>query len=352
MNRRIPYLLGSIIVGLAMTWWKQDPKMSISEQVTTQINETVPALAFKELTIPALRSRAYESQLGDLNQVSQNSNFTTHLTSYGSDGLIINALLTKPIGETPTGGWPAIVFVHGYIPPTLYRTQEKYVEYVNYLARNGFVVLKIDLRGHGSSEGEPSGSYYSSGYVIDTLNAYSALQKASFINPKAIGLWGHSMAGNIVLRSLAAQPDIPAAVIWAGAGFTYQDLRDYGLNDNSYRPPTPTRNPSATGQPASERQRLFNTYGQFDPSVSFWKEVTPTNYLSDLKGALQLHHAQDDSVVSSKYSENLNQLLNQTSVPHEFYTYQNGGHNLSGTSFSQAMQRTTDFYKKYLVTTE
>lgn len=343
------FFIVGIVIGVVTLFWRQQPALqNLPESVNSTVENLVPALAFRELTIPALRSRQYVSQLGEMKQVAQNSNFTTYLTSYNSDGLKINALLTKPSGSTPLSGWPAILFVHGYIPPSLYRTQEKYVDYVNYLARNGFVVLKIDLRGHGSSEGQPSGSYYSAGYVIDTLNAYAALQKTGFVDPQAVGLWGHSMAGNIVLRSFAAQPDIPAVVIWAGAGYTYQDLRDYGLNDNSYRPPTPTKSPLGGTPAPSERQRLLAIYGEFTPSSEFWQQVAPTNYLSDLKGAIQLHHATDDTVVTIKYSQGLNKLLDATAIPHEFYSYQTGGHNLSGASFSQAMSRTVEFYKKYL----
>ncbi len=314
-----------------------------SKNTDESINNAAATPApFAELTIPYLRNRTYTSALGPLEQVIQNSAFTSYLTQYDSDGNRINALVTKPSGTPPADGWPAIVFVHGYIPPAEYKTLEKYVEYVNSLARNGFVVFKIDLRGHGSSEGIATGSYYSSAYVIDTLNAIAALQASEFVNKKSIGLWGHSMAGNIVLRSMAVQPTIPAAVIWAGAGFSYEDLQKYGLNDNSYRRPNPST------QPQSDRQRLFTEQGMFNPDSLFWKEVAATNYVRDFKGAVQLHHAEDDTTVSSNYTKDLAMLLKTTEVPHESYLYSSGGHNISGANFTVAMQRTIDFYKKYL----
>jgi len=297
---------------------------------------------FNEMTIPYLRNREYTSNLAPLQRHADNSSFTSYLTSYQSDSLKINALLTQPKGEKPNKGWPAIVFVHGYIPPNQYKTTEKYVDYVNYLARSGFVVLKIDLRGHGSSDGEPVGGYYSSGYVIDTLNARSALQSADFIDKNNVGLWGHSMAGNITLRSLAAQPDIPAVAIWSGAGFTYTDLSEYRIQDNSYQPP-----PSDT-EPQQKRRELFEKHGKFDPNSEFWKKVVPTNYLSDINGAIGLFHAENDDIVSVKYSQNLNSILENTSIDHQLRTYPSGGHNISGSSFGQAMQDTIDFYKKHL----
>jgi uncharacterized protein len=303
---------------------------------------TPTPMPFSEMTIPSLRARSYTSSLGERQMVSENNSYTSYLTSYTSDGLKINGLLTIPKGEKPKNGFPAIVFIHGYIPPTQYATLERYTDYVDYLARNGFIVFKIDLRGHGNSQGEAGGGYYGSDYVVDALNAYAALQSSDFVNPKAIGLWGHSMAGNITLRSLAARPDIPAAVIWAGAVYSYTDQLKYGINDNSYRP---------TGTNARNMQRrrlLFEKYGSPSAQSVFWKQVAPTNYLNDLKGAIQLDHAVDDDVVNIGYSQDLNTLLDKTSVPHELYEYPSGGHNISGSSFTQAMEHTVAFFKKYL----
>lgn len=297
---------------------------------------------FEDLTIPYLANRGYNSTLGSRQLLSEQGNYTSYLTSYMSDGLKINGLLNIPNGEEPSGGWPAIVFIHGYIPPAQYRTTQNYYDYVDYLSRNGFVVFKIDLRGHDESEGEPGGAYYSSDYIIDALNAYSAMQNSDYVNPEKIGLWGHSMAGNVLFRSFAAKKDIPAIVIWAGAVYSYDDFGKYGIDDGSYRPPTND----------TERQRrrkeLFDTYGEFSSNHPFWRQVPGTNYLDQITGAIQVHHAVNDSVVDIGFSRDLISLLDKTTIPHELFEYESGGHNLSGASFTQAMQRTVAFFKKYL----
>jgi dienelactone hydrolase len=326
----------------------------------------------EDLTIPYLRQRTYASSLGSLQQIDQNSSYTSYLTSYSSDGLKINGLLTVPLGIPPYGGWSAIVFVHGYIPPNQYQTLERYTDYVDYLASNGFVVFKIDLRGNGDSQGQPAGAYYSAGYVIDTLNAYAALQAVRIaspsanldkgmttassvtptlnpsqvvdVNPKKIGLWGHSMAGNILMRAWAVKPDIPAVVIWSGAGYSYTDLMKYKLNDPSFQP-SPNASDSANFR---MRQQLQKLYGNPDLSKPFWHDLAPVSFLSDLKGAIQIDQAQDDTVVNIGYNRDLMKLFDKTSVPHTMYEYPTGGHNIDGPSFDQAMQHTVEFYKKYL----
>lgn len=337
-----------IIVAAGLYWvFKENikPKVMVDNSSVPRGILAMPSstpFPFEEMTIPFLRNKLYSGSLGELRQYSDNGTYTSYLTSYTSDGLRINGLLTKPNGEMPNGGWPGIVFIHGYIPPENYRTAEKYTDYVNYLADNNYVVFKIDLRGHGDSEGEALGGYYSSGYVIDAINAYSALQNSGFVNPDKIGFWGHSMAGNVVLRSLAVKPEIPVAVIWGGAGFTYADLSQYRISDLSYRP-----QPSDSAR-QRDRQRLRDLYGDPDINNWFWKLVIPVNYLSDIKGAIQLDHAVDDQTVNIEYSRNLNNILNKTSIPHELNEFSSGGHNITNPSFIPAMEKTIGFFNKYL----
>jgi uncharacterized protein len=305
---------------------------------TTNIPSPTP-FPFSEMTIPHIRNKQFESGLERLEKVSENTNYTSYTTSYISEGLKVNGLLTVP----KTGGYkyPAIVFIHGYIPPASYRTTQNYATYVDYLARNGFAVFKIDLRGHDRSEGEPGGAYFSADYIEDTLNAYSALQKTDFVDPERIGLWGHSMGGNVVFRSFVAK-NIPAAAIWAGAVYTYEDMQEFSIQDGSYRPPDPN------SERARKRQLLRDTHGDFNKDNNFWRQVVPTNYLEGVNGALQLHHAVDDNVVSIRYSQNLANLLKNTSIKHELIEYPTGGHNLTGNTFTQAMQNTVEFFRENL----
>ncbi|CAN5235641.1 prolyl oligopeptidase family serine peptidase [soil metagenome] len=344
------YLLLLLLIPVAYIIFSLYQGKTISQQVAElahpqeMVNKNISPTLFpyQELTIPYLRTQDFSSKLSEREFASENSTYTTYLTSYTSEGLRVNGLLTVPKGVRPANGWPAIIFIHGYIPPRQYNPFERYTDYVDYLARNGFVVFKIDLRGHAYSEGEAGGGYYGADYVKDTLAAYSALQHADFVNSKKIGLWGHSMAGNIVMRTAAIKPKIPAVAIWAGAVYSYTDLQKYKITDSSYV----RQNPSITPQQA--RQRMIAKVGQPDRKSVFWQQFAPTNYLSDLKGAIQIHHAVDDDVVNIGYSRDLIALLDKTKVPHELYEYPSGGHNISGVSFGQAMERTVAFYKKYL----
>lgn len=291
---------------------------------------------YRRLTVPYMRQQVFpgsEIEIG--RQVSETGSYVSYLASYESEGLRINGLLTRPKTAEPAGGYPAVVFVHGYIPPLTYETTEKYGDYVDYLARNGIVVFKIDLRGHGESEGEPGGAYYSADYVYDTLNARASLQKLAYVNPQKVGLWGHSMAGNVVLRAMAVKPEIHAGVIWAGAVYTYTDMREFGIEDNSYQP---SQNPNR-----GRRDEMYETVGEVEEEGNeFWPMVAPANYVGELEGLVSLHHATADPVVAVEYSRNLVERMKGVGANYEFFEYGSGGHNLGTPAFGVAMGRSVE----------
>ena len=302
----------------------------------------------KELTIQYIRNLEIKgSEILFEEKLTDRSNYHQHLVSYTSEGNKIYGLLTIPFGEPPEGGFKAIVFNHGYIPPSTYRTTERYSAYVDYLARSGFVVFKIDYRGHGKSEGEPSGSYFSPGYTIDAVTAVKSLQTLEMIDPDGIGMWGHSMAGNLVLRAMLVEPEIKAGVIWAGAVYSYDDLVKYGIDDNTYSPPETPEN-QETPDPRQYTRQIFDTYGNPDSKEAYWQAVSLTKNIQYLNNPLQLHHAEDDSVVDVGYASELAAVLLENGKEYEFFRYEGGGHNLISPYFDQAMLRTVAFFHKHL----
>jgi dipeptidyl aminopeptidase/acylaminoacyl peptidase len=271
------------------------------------------------------------------------ANYARYRASYYSEGLKIYALLTVPRGERPSTGWPVIIFNHGYIPPDVYRTTERYVAYADSLARHGYIVFRSDYRGHDASEGVARGAYGSPDYVVDVLNAVASMRRFPDADPDRIGMWGHSMGGYITLRAMVIDPGIRAGVIWAGVVASYPDLIDRWRR-------TPTAAGSAVGTPfpgRGWRTTLTDLNGSPEENPAFWASISANAYLADLSGPLQLHHGTGDTEVPVEFSEALYQQVLAAGGTAELYIYPGADHNLSG-PFSVAMQRTIEFFDRYL----
>ena len=272
-------------------------------------------------------------------ELEKGSNYRRFYAFYLSEGLKIYGLLTIPLAKLPESGFPALVFLHGYIAPAEYRTTERYLAYTDWLSRSGYVVYKIDLRGHDRSEGFANGAYTTPGYTVDVLNAVASLQRDPRVNPQKIGMWGHSMGGFLTLRAMVISKEIKAGVIWAGLVCDYPDMF-YRWRNNS---PVATPAPIFSGW----RGEWISRYGTPDEAPQFWNSISANSFLGDLSGPLQLHHGTADTTVPLVFTEELAVEVKQAGGTAELYTYQGDNHNLS-VSFAAAMTRTIKFFDQYL----
>jgi dipeptidyl aminopeptidase/acylaminoacyl peptidase len=295
------------------------------------------------LAIAVERSRAYPgSEITIEQQLDPGVNYQRYIASYFSDGLKIYALLTIPDGDRPETGWPVIVFNHGYIPPQIYQTTERYVAYVDAFARNGYIVFKSDYRGHGNSEGLPTGGYGTPDYTTDVLNAVASLKRLPQADPNRIGMWGHSMGGQVTLRAMVVSKDIKAGVIWGGVVAPYPDL----LHWFESRRPTAEPTPSYAGG-RHWREEFIAQFGTPLQNPAFWAAISPNSFLADISGPLQLHHGEADEEVPMQMSITLADEMRQAGKYVELYTYPNNEHNIYA-SFDLAMQRSVAFMDKWV----
>ncbi len=299
------------------------------------------------LSIEYMRKQEYPgSDLVIEQTLPPGSNYNRYIASYKSDGLKIYALLTVPIGQRPIAGWPVVIFNHGYIQPEQYRTTEKYLAYTDAFSRNGYIVFKPDYRGHGNSAGKPEGAYYSPAYTIDVLNAVSSIKKYPAANPDKIGMWGHSMGGMIMLRSMVVTKDIKAGEIWAGVVASYEDLtNNWHHPDLNPRPFVPSQREQAAKRPG--RQELIDKYGSFTQNPQFWQSISPISFVADISGPIQLQHGTDDNEVPILFSQKLDNALKNAGKTVEFFSYSGDNHNLSN-HLDLALQRSVEFFDKYL----
>ncbi len=290
------------------------------------------------LQIDSMRARDYPGSDIVIEAVlDPGVNYNRYYVSYLSEGLKIYALMTVPTGEKPATGWPVIVFNHGYIPPDVYRTTERYVAYMDEMARDGYIVFKSDYRGHDRSEGTGGGGYTRPNYVIDVLNAVASVKKYPDADPNRIGMWGHSMGGYITLRSMVISGDIKVGVIWGGVVAPYPDI--FTRWNVGARQTTPGY--------GSWTYSMEQVYGTPETNPDFWNSISANAYLRDLHGPIQLHHSTTDEEVPLEFSQMLYDEMLQANQNVELYTYEGDNHNISN-NFNLAMQRTVEFFDRYL----
>jgi len=93
----------------------------------------------------------------------------------------------------------------------------------DYLTRNGIAVLRVDDRGIGGTD-TGSLSATSENFAEDVLAGVSFLKQRKEIDPKMIGLIGHSEGGMIAPMVAARSKDVAFIVLLAGLGQTGEDV--------------------------------------------------------------------------------------------------------------------------------
>lgn len=259
-----------------------------------------------------------------------------YIASYISDNKKIYALLAVPRQRQPLHGFPAVILAHGYTPPKEYITGELYPDLVNTLADNGYIVFMPDFRGHGNSQGEAEGAYFSPGYTVDFQNAIASLIRYKEVNPEKIGAWGHSMGGNIVLRSLVVNSKIRSASIWAGVVGSYHDILFHWNKTTVWN--------SSSDQAVVRPAVLENQFGTINKNADFWNKISPLTYLDSITVPVQLLHSVDDPIVPVEFSQKLHGMLSEIGKDVELEKYPGQNHELVTDQNTTAVENTLQFF--------
>lgn len=247
---------------------------------------------------------------------------------------------TMTLPDEP-GEYPLIMMMRGYVEKEEYYqgigTRRASIEY----AKNGYITLAPDFLGYGTSDEAARDSLesrfqtYTSAvslyHSVEKLNdafASSTLFKGYSVDPKRIGMWGHSNGGHIALSTLAITGDNIPTVLWApvSAGFpdailTYTEDMDDG---GSY---------------------LKSIVADFTSSGHNIKQYSYRNYLRWIHTDIQLHQGGADDFVPLEWG---NSLKKDASFDLNVYTYPEEDHNFRQGSFDTMMRRDLEFFKSEL----
>ncbi|MFX1369909.1 MAG: alpha/beta hydrolase family protein, partial [Promethearchaeota archaeon] len=132
-------------------------------------------------------------------------------TLQSGDGIQIQSIVYTP-ADTSTN-LPGVVVGHGFCE------NKQYMQLLSIeLVKRGFVVVNIDFRGHGSSDGY-LGGIGGSGLYLDMLAGVEYLESLGYVD--RIGLAGHSMGGGTSMITALQNPSRINATVAIGALSTF-----------------------------------------------------------------------------------------------------------------------------------
>jgi alpha/beta superfamily hydrolase len=151
--------------------------------------------------------------------------YTSENVTFTNDKFSIKlaATLTIPSGRGP---FKAVIMITGSGAQN--RNEElmghkPFLVIADYLSRNGIAVLRYDDRGVGGSQGNYAEAT-SEDLGTDAEAAFNFLKTHSKINPKEIGLLGHSEGGLIAPIVASTNSEVGFIVSLAGPGVTGQQI--------------------------------------------------------------------------------------------------------------------------------
>jgi len=136
--------------------------------------------------------------------------FKQEEVSFRNGDVTLSGTLLLPLTEVP---YPAVVFLHGAGSEGRYGARFL----AEYFTRYGIAALIYDKRGVGKSTGDWKRSDFTD-LAGDAIAGIHFLQERREINPRKIGIYGHSQGGSIGPLVAARSRDVAFVISGAGGG--------------------------------------------------------------------------------------------------------------------------------------
>ncbi|MAS53449.1 MAG: peptidase S9 [Pimelobacter sp.] len=298
--------------------------------------EVEPAPEVSVLGLGEQRHRGDRLRLGAVRE--ETAAYTSYDVTYrsrsstrtGPESFTISGVLNVPKGRGP---FPAVVLAHGYIDPAVYVRGQGMTRERGYLASRGYLALHVDYRNHAESSDDPDYQLRMRlGYSADVINAVNAL-RATDVVPVAddrIALFGRSMGGGVVLKTLIAAPGlVQAAAPWASvSSLEAQNFDQFQRDDPADDPRT---------------RALAERWGLPEDNPRFWRRNSSRPYVDRITEPVLLVHGRFDDTCPPGWARATQRALRSAGVDSRLQWYDDG--HAFGPAFTAAMDRTIAFFR-------
>lgn len=249
------------------------------------------------------------------------------------DGKEIPAIYYKPLQADKDAKVPALVWVHGGPGG---QSRVGFSNSIQYLVNHGYAVLAVNNRGssgYGKAFYKMDNKDHSNGDLKDCVWGKKWLASQDYIDSSAIGIYGGSYGGCMVLAALAFQPDeFKAGVDLFGVANWLRTLRSI--------PP----------YWEAARKALYDELG--DPytadSVRL-KSISPLYNYEKIRKPLIVFQGANDVRVLKVESDEIVAGVKKNGVPVEYVVYPDEGHGfVKKENQITTSKKTLEFLDKYL----
>jgi dipeptidyl aminopeptidase/acylaminoacyl peptidase len=280
------------------------------------------------VSLKALAEQEFNGNNFKVGQVlADNEAYTRYYITYQSGDLTISGIMNVPKGEGP---FPLLLLNHGHIDTSVYTNGRGLKREQDYLARQGYVVIHSDYRGHAESDDDPNtDKNLRLGYAEDVINAILAVRAAnlSYVDVERVGMLGHSMGGGVAWRIAVTQPDLVDAYVQFAP--VSADERD------NFKKWTQRRQELA--------QQVVELHGSPQDNPMFWDNISPIGFFNNVKVPVMIHHGMADDSVPLEWSERANAVLKADDKEVTLHIYPGEPHEFMD-AWPLVMQRTTTFF--------
>ena len=266
-------------------------------------------------------------------EVDENDLVNAEVVRFKSfDGKEIPAIYYKPLQAGKNNKAGALVWVHGGPGG---QSRAGFSNSIQFLVNKGYAVLAVNNRGssgYGKTFYKMDNRDHGNGDLKDCIWGKKWLAERDYIDSNAIGIYGGSYGGNVVLNALALYPDeFKAGVNLFGVANWLRTLKSI--------PP----------YWASFKKALYDEMGDTETDSVRLKRISPVfNYEKITKPLLVFQGANDVRVLQIE-SDEIVEGVKKNNVPVEYVVYPDEGHGfLKKENMISTDTRTLAFLDKYL----
>ncbi len=240
-----------------------------------------------------------------------------------TEGINLNGWMIKPADFDSTKKYPVVMYVYG--GPSLQTVLDEWqINWANYLATKGIIVVSVDGRGTpGRGEAFKKITYKNLGYyeTIDQIETAKYLAKISYIERNKISIFGWSYGGYMSAMCILKGCSIFNAAV------AVAPVTNWRFYDSVYT------------------ERFMDLP---DNNPNGYIISSPIEYADSLKGKFLLIHGTDDDNVHFQNTLALANALVNAGKQFDMQVYPDKNHNISGVNTTiNIYKRITDFLITY-----